>query len=600
MKKKRIIIMSLAAACVASLLSGCGGSSDTSDTSKASNTHETISICNPFRDVNAFIDVVHKYYPEINFEVLPYAGNNGTAYMQGQLRSGEIPDIYTTSVYTPGQFDSADKLIDLSQYSFTDNYVPARLREAASEDGSIYMLPSYFNAIGITYNKKILQENGWELPTSLKEMEELAPKVREAGYTFCLNQLQYPGYGFQYMCNILDTGYFNTLEGREWQNQFLSNKTTIAGTPEMKENMQALQRWRDLGILNNEQSFDSDADVAAEMAKGNTLFMLGSINDFTNYGGDSKDFGLMPYLSEDGDQNIFMISTTRFTGLSKELEDPDNKQKLKDALHVMEVLSTTEGMEALNGAVSASALAPLKDASVVENSYYTQDILDQINAGYTAPFVYAGWEDMLVSDGEEMIKFVRGEADLEQLISTVDDNQKMLEDNSSQVVTTVTETISTEDCARLVGSVFAKSSNADLALVSMDKWFADNHKDGNSDGVAGQLFALPVTDLEITSILPTGWNGNIETYTLSGKRIKELVDEGYNYKDEGRYYPYQLVTKEGFAIDDDGTYTVAICGATDAVRKEGDVKDTGILGLTAMKEYLGQFNTFSAKDITWE
>ncbi len=600
MKKKRIVGILLAVACVTSLLTGCGGSSGTNSTSSAGNSHEAISICNPFRDVNAFIDVVHKYYPEINFEVIPYAGNNATAYMQGQLRSGEMPDIYTTSVYTPGQFDSADKLLDLSQYSFTDNYVPARLREAASEDGSIYMLPNYFNAIGITYNKKILQENGWELPASLKEMEELAIKVKEAGYTFCLNQLQYPGYGFQYMCNILDTGYFNTLEGREWQNKFLNGEATIAGTPEMEENMQMLQRWRDLGLLNNEKSFDSDADVAAEMAKGNTLFMLGSINDFTNYGADSGDFGLMPYLSEDGDQNIFMISTIRFTGLNKALAAPDNKQKLEDALHVMEVLSTAEGMEALNNAVAASALAPLKDASVVENSYYTQDILDQINAGYTAPFVYAGWENTLVADGEAMIKFIRGETDLDQLISAVDDNQKLIMDNSSQLVTTVTETISTEDCARLVGNVFAKSSHADLALISMDKWFSDNHGDGNKDGVAGQLFALPATEQEITSILPTGWNGNIETYTLSGKRIKELADKGYDYNDEGRYYPYQLVTKDGFTIKDDVNYTVVICGATDAVRKEGNVKDTGILGLTAMKEYLGQFDAFSEKDIKWE
>ena len=72
-------------------------------------------------------------------------------------------------------------MLDLSQYAFTNNYVPARLREAISEDGAIYMLPNYFNAIGITYNKEILRENGWKLPAPLKEMEELTPKVREAG-----------------------------------------------------------------------------------------------------------------------------------------------------------------------------------------------------------------------------------------------------------------------------------------------------------------------------------------------------------------------------------------------------------------------------------
>ena len=598
--KKKLISIVLVAACVVSLLTGCVGNSDTKDDSGADTAHEALTICNPFRDVNAFIDVVHKYYPEINFEVIPYSGNNGTAYMQAQLRSGELPDIYTTSVYTPGQYDSADKLLDLSQYSFTDNYVASRLREAATEDGAIYMLPNYFNAIGITYNKKILEENGWKLPTSIKEMEELKAKAEEAGYTFCLNQLQYPGYGFQYMCNILDTGYFNTLEGREWQEKFLSGEATIADSSEMTENMQSLQRWRDLGILNDDSAFENDTDVAAEMAKGKTLFMLGSNNDFSNYDADPNDFGLMPYLSEDGDQNIFMISIGRYTGLNKELAEPGNEQKLEDALHVMEILSTSEGMQALNGTIPNTSLTPLKDAQVSEGTYYSEDVLDQINDGYTAPFIYAGWENAIVEDGNEMIRFIRGEIDLNQLISTVDESQKLITDNSSQIVTTVTETIPTEDCARLVGIALAKASDADLALISMDKWFQENKGDGNKDGVAGELFALPVTEQEIVSILPTGWNGNIETCTLTGKRIKELAETGYPCGDEGQCYPYQLVTKDGFDIADNTTYTVVICGATDAVKEEGKIQDTGILGLTAMEEYLGKFDSFSAKDITWE
>lgn len=605
MNKCKFIGAAAAFACALSLMTGCGSSADApataGETEAASeSSHEAVSICTPFRDINAFIEVVHKYYPEINFDVIPYAGSNGTAYMQAQLRSGEMPDIYTTSVYMPGQFDSADKLIDLSEYSFTDNYVPARLREVASEDGAIYMLPNFFHAIGITYNKKLLQENGWELPTSVKEMEELAPKVREAGYTFCLDQLQYPGYGFQYMCNILDTGFFSTMEGREWQNEFLNGEVTLADTPEMLQDMQMLKRWRDIGILNNDQQFEKDADVAAEMAKGNTLFMLGSTNDFTNYNADPGDFGLMPYLSEDGDQNIFMVSTTRFTGLNKKLSEAGNEQKLEDALHVMEILSTVEGMEALNGAMPVTVLTPLKDAPLSENTYYAPEVMEQINAGYTAPFVYAGWENVIVADGNEVISFIKGESELDDLIKAFDANQALIGDNSSQIFTTVTETISTEDCARLIGTVFAEAADADLALVSMDKWFEDSHDDGNKDGVGGQLFALPVTEQEITSILPTGWNGSIETYTLSGSCIKELAESGYNYKEEGRYYPYILVTRDGSDIDDDTVYTVTICGATDAVREEGDVQDTGILGLTAVEDYLSRFETFSAQDISWE
>lgn len=585
-------------------LTACGGSSASGSTasntatSAANGEHEPISICTPFRDINGFIEVVHKHYPEINFEVIPYSGYNGTAFMQGQLRSGEIPDIYTSSAYTPGQFGDSEKLLDLSSYDFTNNYVTARLREVTL-DNAIYMLPSYFGCLGVTYNKKILADNGWEVPTSLKEMEEIASKARELGYNVFLNQIQYPGYGFQYMCNILDTGYFSTLEGREWQNKFLNGEATLSGTPEMMENMQLLQRWRDLGFLNDDMGLANDGEVGEEMIKGNTLFMLGTSNDFTKYGGDNTDYGLMPYLSENGDQNVFILNVTRYSGISKKLEEPGNEQKLEDALHVMEIMSTVEGIDALNTNFKSASLAPLKDAPVVEGNYY-KDILDQVNEGYTAPFVYAGWENVIVPYGNEMISFIRGDAELDDVIKTIDDNQSLITDNSSQIITTATETISTEDCARLSGIVFTKASGADFALISMDKWFPDNHGDGNKDGVSGELFPLPVTETEITCFLPTGWRLNIETYTFTGKRAKELLDTGYNRKDEGFYYPYLLVAPDGFTIEDDKTYTVVICGATDAVKEEGNVQDTGILGLTAMDDYLKKFDTFSAKDISWE
>ena len=49
----------------------------------------------------------------------------------------------------------------------------------------------------------------------------------------------------------------------------------------------------------------------------------------------------MPYLSEDGSQNVYILNVTRYHGLSKKLEE--NPQKLEDALKVMEILSSVEG-----------------------------------------------------------------------------------------------------------------------------------------------------------------------------------------------------------------------------------------------------------------
>ena len=176
-----------------------------------------------------------------------------------------------------------------------------------------------------------------------------------------------------------------------------------------------------------------------------------------------------------------------------------------------------------------------------------------------------------------MISFVRGECSLDDVISAIDGSQHLIWDNSSQYYTTVTQKIDTEHCAKLVGICFAEASGADLALISMNKWYRmDASGDLNIDGVSGALFPLPVSDQELTSILPTGWRQNIQTVTLTGKRVKELAETGYDRSGDGEHsFPYALVTPEGFVIDDDAVYTVAIAGVTDEVAEEGDLTDTG-------------------------
>ena len=444
MKKHKLVSLLLAFSCTVSLLAGCSGKTGP-DTSSGTNTpssgeHPVITMQSPFRNMSAFIDVVHETYPEINLEVVPYSGKNYTAYVKAELAADDMPDIYCTSYFTPDLDDMSSKLINLAGYAFTDNYAEARLRDVTDSKGAIYLLPTYYDCIGITYNKTLLEKNGWTLPTSLSELEELAPKVKEAGYDLCLDEIQLPGYGFQYLCNILDTGWLNTPDGRAWQTAFLKGDATLSGTPEMLTSMNILQKWRDLGMLNGNGDPKSDNDTRLKMAEGNTLFLLGSSNVFTAEE-TTDEFGLMPFLSEDGTRNTFVLNVNRYIGLNKHLEEPGSEQKLEDALHVMEVLSTVKGMQALNSIYSDTSLLPLKDYTVSSKGYYA-DIQDQLNSGATAPLIYNGWENIIVDIGESMISFVTGTSSLEDVIATIDGDQHMIWDNSSAYYTTVTQKLS--------------------------------------------------------------------------------------------------------------------------------------------------------------
>ena len=104
--------------------------------------------------------------------------------------------------------------------------IEARLQDI-SDDGAIYMLPSAYSCIGITYNKTLLEEHGWSLPKSFTDLENLAAEAKEAGVQLCLAQTEYPGYGFQYMCNIADTAFSGTFQGKQWQKDHLTGKANV-------------------------------------------------------------------------------------------------------------------------------------------------------------------------------------------------------------------------------------------------------------------------------------------------------------------------------------------------------------------------------------
>ena len=127
MKPQRITALILALACTLTTLAACGSRDDA-----AEETHEPLTIVSLFPEMDHFIKKVHETYPEINIEVIPYAGGNTTAYLKAQLRSGHMPDIYLTTIYMPERQDLSDKLIDLSGYSFTNNYTDSSLHEAVS------------------------------------------------------------------------------------------------------------------------------------------------------------------------------------------------------------------------------------------------------------------------------------------------------------------------------------------------------------------------------------------------------------------------------------------------------------------------------------
>ena len=358
MKKisRRSFLQACGVAAATAALTACSGGK--AETDKKDDAHEAITFMAPYKEVEAFIEQVHSVYPEVNIEVVPYSGDNTTTCLQNMFAAGDLPDVCTLTYYDPQTDLVSDKLLDLSGYDFTDNYVESRLQDVF-DNGAIYLLPSTYNCYGITYNKTLLKKYGWELPNSFAELEVLAAKAKEAGVDLCLPQIQYPGSGFQYLCNIADADFLGTLDGRLWQKDYLSGKANVSNTPGMMQAMAYVQKWKDIGMLNGSGDALDDNVTRQRMAEGNTLFLMGGTNGIVEADDNADQFGLMPFLSEDGTQNVFVLNVNRFYGLNKKLKQ--SPQKLEDALKVMRVLSTVAGTSALQPATTLkSSLLPIQ------------------------------------------------------------------------------------------------------------------------------------------------------------------------------------------------------------------------------------------------
>ena len=159
---RRSFLQACGVAAATAALTACGGGKAESKTADA---HEAVTFMAPYKEIEAFIEQVHSVYPEVNIEVVPYSGDNTTTCLQNMFAAGDLPDVCTLTYYDPRIDLVSDKLLDLSGYDFTDNYVESRLQDVF-DNGAIYLLPSVYNCYGITYNKTLLREHGWELPNS--------------------------------------------------------------------------------------------------------------------------------------------------------------------------------------------------------------------------------------------------------------------------------------------------------------------------------------------------------------------------------------------------------------------------------------------------
>lgn len=596
-KKERILIFCFVMMCV---LSACGKGQTSGEEVQTSEEesrineygHEQITI-NSYRDfINEdFIEALHEVYPEINLQIVNYAGNNGSGQAMHSLAQDDMTDVFVTT-YPFYKNLQPERLVDLSKYGFVNNYSTYMLN-SLEVDGGIYLLPTAYTLTGMYYNKTIMQENGWEVPENFEELLALKPEIEEAGYQPFANAMDLEGYPFNYFFNVGNTVYFGTQDGVQWKEDFPAGNAAAVGNEGLEEVIQYYNEWIENGIITNESLSKKEYQES-----GNVVFYLClGISDYEYETEDGKvyEFGMMPWLSRDGSNNMLTSSVERYFGINVHLEEPGNEQKLEDALHILEFLSTTEGQSTLVSNPDTHLL-PLNESGMEVSGPY-EEVADVITSGRTVPLVYVGWEELIIPIAQDIRSLVKGEIEPEELAAVMDTTcDGVLNSDTEGVFGTVKETLTYEKTAELCAIAEGKAVEADCAMTSLNEYSGGDLY--NRNGTAWYLWEGKINTEMINIIRPNGTT--ISVLELTGAQIKEMQAAGYDGNQNGKPYEYLLFTKNDMELEDDVVYRLAIATAEvpEDMREVEEIME--ISPEKAIEEYVTELGTFGAEDIVWK
>ncbi|MCM1550404.1 MAG: ABC transporter substrate-binding protein [Clostridium sp.] len=546
-----------------------------------------------------FWELLGETYPDIEIDYVGYDGSNYLGYSWAQMRADDITDLFSTSQVLDKEL-AKERLIDLSSYDFMGD-ISTSILDQMSVDGGIYMLPVNNGMYGILYNKTLMEEHGWEVPTNFEELEKLCGEIEEAGFIPGILGTQLTGASFAAVFNLAKTDWLTTPQGMTWERDFLAGNATTKDNDNWEKTIEYTQRYIDIGMFSTVPNDLSNTAVMTDyMSQRKAVFFtMSALLDCPLENGD--EWGMMPYISVDGSKNVYMYSPTSYIGISKKLAEPGNEEKLEKAVRVLSLMFSDAGQKAFIGDDKPCVMDVLATTDLPEDSII-YDAQQAMRDGRAFHMTYAGWENILSDVGQGFKEWFRGENDMDgaKALEHMDELQSSyLQNRESMYFCESTADFTLEETARLVACALGSSADADAAIVA----YGTDYRDGQKlrAGVTGRLYAGGINAETSYSITPGG-DGEYTVMTMTGAEAKAVAEAGFDLFGDGDNLPYVLVTKGDAELEDGTTYKVAFVnnGYTEEVGTTyGAVNEVGSLK-DFVRNWLTEQGTVSPDKIIWE
>lgn len=416
--KKRFLSVILCAAMMGTVLSGCGISTSRDDSKEEEKTEAGISDDEDVKvlkdkDLNGREEITMWFWGAEPYAQEALKTNLADVYNASQdkyqlvlefrpsvdsdmttaLAANQGPDI----VYGSGPsfvmpLVDAGKLENLEGYSEQYGWQEKILKpyyESGTVNGTLYSLTTGVSTMGVFYNKKVLEDNGWAVPTTIEELEEVMDKAMEKGLYASVTGNK----GWQPVNENYGSLFLTHIAGPETMYKILTGKESW-NNDNVKAAIEKSKEWWDKGYLagddyvnlNFSDSLQLLSDEKAPFFIGPSIAYQWAASYFK--GEKEENIAFMPFpATEQVPDTTYTLGVSCTLSINANIEEEHKDEAAK----IIDMMMDADFVRKMAAEWPGYWGAPLKDLSTVNTdgmNYLSSqfigtvtDIVNAVNAG---------------------------------------------------------------------------------------------------------------------------------------------------------------------------------------------------------------------------
>ena len=344
---KRITSILLAVFLLLLLVAGCG-----KQDKAASGGKEKVTIALWGNDLlENYTGYLVKKFPEVEFQFV--LATNSTDYYKYRNKNKDLPDILTVRRFSMRDaVELKDLLYDLSNTELAGTFYGTYLDSYTYNDGTINWLPACAVVDSIIADKTQFEQNGIPLPQDYASLVAGAQALEAKG----IKGLS-ADFAQDYTCMEILQGFgiiqLNSMEGREWRQQYESGKTHQLSE---KVWLPVFERFFDLkekmGWTAAETTY-SNWYPKKQLTEGKQAMYRGTGTDLELFVRKGAENIMLPYLGNSQKDNWFLTYPAFQVAASKKGMESPKRRKL-----IMDIMSAMLNQDGQNNINSGNNMVP--------------------------------------------------------------------------------------------------------------------------------------------------------------------------------------------------------------------------------------------------